>query len=204
MALADIPVALIERCQRGEAGAHDALFAALHDDLYRWIYSLVRSPDDAEEILQDCCVRIFRHLDRLQDARKFPGWASRLVVNQVNTWRVQAKRRQADQLDDTFEPQRENLPLQGRAPASPRQAASRAQVLERVNVAVAELPPRQRTAVLLFDVEGWSIREIAESLECSEGAVKFNIFQGRRKLRGLLAEYVASDGKPMLDLNAED
>lgn len=203
MALADIPVALIERCQRGEAGAHDALFEALHDDLYRWIYSLVRSPDDAEEILQDCCVRIFRHLDRLQDARKFSGWAARLVVNQVNTWRVQAKRRHAESLDETFEPDSDHLPLQGRAPASPRQAASRSQVLERVNLAVAELPPRQRTAVLLFDVEGWSIREIAQSLECSEGAVKFNIFQGRRKLRGLLTEYVTDAGKPMLDLTGD-
>lgn len=204
MALADIPVALIQRCQRGEPGAHDALFEALHDDLYRWIFSLVRSPDDAEEILQDCCVRIFRHIERLQDPRKFPGWASRLVVNQVNTWRVQAKRRQAEQLDETFEPEPEHLPLHGRAPASPRQAASRAEVLERVNLAVAELPPRQRTAVLLFDVEGWSIREIAESLDCSEGAVKFNIFQGRRKLRSLLGEYVAADGKPALDLTGDD
>ncbi|MEO8377143.1 MAG: sigma-70 region 4 domain-containing protein, partial [Candidatus Sumerlaeota bacterium] len=56
------------------------------------------------------------------------------------------------------------------------------------------LPPRQRNAVLMFDVNNKSIKEIATELGCSEGAVKFNIFQGRRKLRALLENYVDQHG----------
>ncbi|MBI5155084.1 RNA polymerase sigma factor [Candidatus Poribacteria bacterium] len=201
MALADVPAELIERCQRGVAGAWDELFLAVRDDLFRWIYSLVRSEEDAQEILQDCCVRIFRHLPSLKDPARFGSWAGRMVINQVNTWRVRSRRTRLESLDESWEVPNEAMPIQGAAGPNPRRAASRAEVLRDVNRAIAELPPRQRTAVLLFDVKGWTIKEIAEKLGCSEGAVKFNIFQGRRKLRGLIECHVDDAGRPVFDVS---
>jgi len=159
----------------------------------------MRDEDDALEVVQDCFLRIFRHLHRLQDSKKFGHWVSRLLVNQANTMRGKRKRQQTDELEDGFDDQEEvDLPLHGRPAPSPRKAAHRNEVFAKVNEAIQELPPRQRIAVLLFDVQNKSIKEIATELECSEGAVKFNIFQGRRKLRALLEEYVDGDGK--LDL----
>ncbi|MDK2970991.1 MAG: polymerase sigma-70 factor, subfamily [Candidatus Sumerlaeota bacterium] len=194
MALADVPADLIARCQQEEPGAFDELFAAIQQDVFRWTYSLVRNEENAQEISQDCLVRIFRHLPRLKDPERFGSWASRLIVNQVNTWRVKERRTRLESLNDAREVDNDALPLQGAGPPSPRAAASRSEILRHVNRAITELPPRQRTAVLLFDVKGWSIRQIAEDLGCSEGAVKFNIFQGRRKLREILGEYVDEDG----------
>lgn len=194
MALSDVPVTLVDRCRSGDSSAFDELFTMIHDDLFRWTYSLVRNEDDALEIMQECFVRIFRHLHRLEDSKKFPHWVSRLVINQTNTFRVKRRKNQTEELEEGFDVNEEALPLQGKAGASPREAAAQGEIYQKVNDAITQLPPRQRTAVLLFDVKGHSIREIAEELGCSEGAVKFNIFQGRRKLRGLLESYVGKDG----------
>ncbi|MEQ8821658.1 MAG: RNA polymerase sigma factor [Sumerlaeia bacterium] len=198
MALKDIPESLIERCQNGEAKAFDELFNAIRDDLFRWIYSMVRDEEDAQEIMQDCCVRIFRHIGRLKDPARFSSWASRMVVNQTNTWRVKARRTRLEHLEEGWEVPNERLPLQGLADTNPRAAASRREILRDVNEAIKSLPPRQRTAVMLFDVQNWTIRQIAEDLGCTEGAVKFNIFQGRRKLRQLLEGYLDESGQPIL------
>lgn len=194
MALSDVPPELVKRCQDGEADAFDELFTMINDDLFRWTYSLVRNEDDALEVVQESFIRIFRHIHRLEDPAKFPHWVSRLVINQTNTFRVKRTRHQTEELEEGYDVQEEALPLQGRAGADPRKAMEQAEVLDHVNEAIRELPPRQRTAVLLFDVKGYSIRQIAEELGCSEGAVKFNIFQGRRKLRGLLEQYVDNSG----------
>lgn len=199
MALIDVPVELVERCQRSEPGAFDELFSLIRDDMFRWIYSMVRDEENAQEILQECCIRIFRHLPRLKDRNRFGAWASRTIVNQVNTWRVKSRRTRLDHLEEGYDVPEDRLPIQGTPGASPRASAARDEVFRNVNEAIKELPPRQRTAVLLFDIKNWTIKEIARELECSEGAVKFNIFQGRRKLRGLLQEYVDDEGNPIFE-----
>lgn len=194
MALSDVPPELVDRCREGDGAAFDELFTMIHDDLFRWSYSLVRDEEDAQEIMQDCFVRIFRHINRLQDPAKFAQWASRLLVNQTNTYRVKKRKHQTEELEEGYDVKDDALPLSARSSPNPRTAAARKEVLDHVNEAIRALPPRQRTAVMLFDVKGQSIRQIAEQLECSEGAVKFNIFQGRRKLRLLLEKYVDDDG----------
>lgn len=194
MALSDVPAPLVDRCRTGDSGAFDELFTMIHEDLFRWTYSMVRHEEDALEIVQECFIRIYRHLHRLEDSKKFPQWVSRLVVNQTNTFRVKKRKTQTEELEEGYDVQEANLPLQGAAGPNPRKAAAQKEVFQKVNEAIKELPPRQRTAVLLFDVQGQSIRQIAEELGCSEGAVKFNIFQGRRKLRVLLEQYVDKDG----------
>lgn len=195
MALADVPVALIERCQDQDAAAYDELFEFIHMDLFRWIFSMVRNEDDTMEIMQEVCIRIYRHLPRLQDPQKFKGWASRMIVNQVNTWRVKANRTRLDHLEEGYDAPSESLPIQGKTDTNPRAQLSREETLNQVNAALQELPPKQRIAVELFDIQNYSIKEIASLQECSEGAVKFNIFQGRRKLRDLLTPFVTESGE---------
>lgn len=188
MALSDVPTELVARCRRGDEGAFDELFTMIHGDLSRWFFSLLRNDDDAQEAVQECFVRIFRHLHTLEDNAKFAGWVGRLVVNQANTTRTRVQRTRMDSLEPGIEVENDQLPIQGRGPADPREAAARDEILRRVNEAVTHLPPRQRTAVMLFDVQNMPIAKIAEQLGCSQGAVKFNIFQGRRKLRELLTD----------------
>lgn len=195
MALSDVPAELVDRCCQGDRAAFDELFTMINNDIFRWAFSLVRNEDDALEVMQECFIRIFRHIQNLEDSKKFPHWVSRLIVNQANTFLSKRTKRQTEELEEGYDVQEDSLPLQGKSGASPRKALMKKEVFSRVNDAITHLPPRQRTAVMLFDVKGHSIKQIAGELECSEGAVKFNIFQGRRKLRGLLEEYLDGDGQ---------
>jgi RNA polymerase sigma-70 factor (ECF subfamily) len=63
-------------------------------------------------------------------------------------------------------------------------------VREAIEEAIGELPDRQQTAVILFEVEGCSIKEVSEIMGCSEGAVKFNVHTARKKLQGRLGHLV--------------
>ncbi len=194
MSIDEVSAELIERCQRDGPGAFDELFHLIQEDLYRWIYSLVRHTDDTEEIFQETCVRIYRHIARLKEPSKFPAWVSRIVVNQCTTYQTRAGRMRTVTLEESLEVPNESLVAQSSPSPDARQELYRKEVLKEVNDAIRQLPPRQRTAVLLFDVENCSIKEIATLMECSEGAVKFNIHQGRRKLRELLAHHVDEQG----------
>jgi RNA polymerase sigma-70 factor (ECF subfamily) len=70
---------------------------------------------------------------------------------------------------------------------SPDRAADLSLLGDRLRAALAELPERQRTAIVLFDAEGWSHGEIAEALGVPEGTVRSDVFRARRALRPRLA-----------------
>lgn len=192
MPIDQIDPQLVQRCQRGEEGAFDILYRHLKDDLYRWIYSLVRNYDEAEEIFQDCTIRLFRHIGSLRDASRFSHWLYRLVINQTNTHRSRRRRQRYTPLEESIEVKPDDYVFRSAMPENPRKSLMRKELRENINRHIAQLPPKQRLAVLLFDVEGFSIREVAEEIGCSEGAVKFNIHEGRKKLRETMEPFVAN------------
>jgi len=95
-------------------------------------------------------------------------------------------------LEETIEVKPEDYVFRSAMPDNPRYALMRKELMQQINGQIAALPTKQRLAVILFDVEGLSIREVAEHLACSEGAVKFNIHEGRKKLRQALAPVLKS------------
>lgn len=190
MALQDVPTELVERCQRGDRTAFEDLVALIGPDLYKMIFAHVRNHDDTDEVLQECLIRIYRHLGSLRDVKKFPGWVSRMTVNQCHSHQLKRSRTAMQSTDDRYEVQDREVMWQNPHDGNPRTELMRKEVMTDINRAIAELPPRQRSAIVLFEVQGHSIREVAAAMECSEGAVKFNIHQARKKLKASLRQYV--------------
>ena len=67
MALAAVPVDLIEACRRGERDALERILRMISPDLYRLIFSMVRDHDQTDEIVQETMIRLFRHIKKLKD-----------------------------------------------------------------------------------------------------------------------------------------
>ncbi len=155
--------------------------------------SIVRNHDHADEALQECLVRVYRHLDKLQELEKFPGWLARMAVNQCRTQLTHAGSRALYELDETYEVPNDALVAAAQAPVSPRAAAQGHELRSEIDAAIAELPEKQRISIMLFEVEQMSIKEISEALECSEGAIKFNIHEARKKLRHLLSHHSSAE-----------
>ena len=114
----------------------------------------------------------------------------RIAVNQVQSYRVRKGRHRFYEIDDSREVSNSAVVLGGKSPVDPREQMMREQLREEITSAMKALPERQRMATVLFEMEGLSIREVAEVLECSEGAVKFNIHEGRKKLKRRLFHLV--------------
>lgn len=193
MALADVPVELIERCRREERSALEELFKLISPDLYRITYHMLRDPDSTDEVVQETFVRLFRHIKNLQEVERFASWTMRIAVNQVQTWRVRNRRRRLYQMDEAIEPDPEAVVLIGQQ-SNPRRRSEQIQIREHIEQAMKTLPDRQQMAITLFELEGHSIKEIAEVMDCSEGAVKFNLHEARKKLRGKLTHLVKAEG----------
>jgi RNA polymerase sigma-70 factor (ECF subfamily) len=111
--------------------------------------------------------------------RPFGPWLMRIVANAATDRRRRRSVRQAEPLDAA---------LVGGGPR-PDADAVRRELGERLRAALAELPVRRRTAVVLFDVEGYSHAEIAEMLGIPEGTVRSEVFHARRRLRTLLKDW---------------
>ncbi len=190
MALAQISAELIESCRAGDRTAMENLIQEISPDLYRIIFSLVRDHDDTDEILQESLIRVFRYIGALKDIQRFPAWVMRIAVNQVQTFRVRKNRNRLYEISESHEISNSAVVLGGPTPEDPCEKMMREQMRTEITGAMASLPERQRTATVLFELEGMSIKEIAGVMECSEGAVKFSIHEGRKKLKRRLYHLV--------------
>lgn len=157
---------------RGDGAAFALIVAGTSGRLYRLAVRMTGDADEADDVLQNAYIRAHRALgDRGWDGRgKLETWLYRIVVNGALNARRERRRRL--QLVD------------GRADAGPLPPAQEQEVaLAQLMALVGELPPEQRTALVLKELEGLTASEIAEVLECSEGAVEQRLVRARATLR---------------------
>lgn len=172
---ADLRVA----ASRGDRDAFGRLAIALAPQARRVARAILGDPADADDAVQDGLLSAWRAIDRYDPARPFRPWLMRIVVNAATDM---LRRRRA----------RRAVPLAPEIPsggASPERETDRELLADRLRAALAGLPERQRTAVVLFDAEGWSHAEIADLLGVPEGTVRSDVFRGRRALRPALASH---------------
>jgi RNA polymerase sigma-70 factor (ECF subfamily) len=190
VAFQTISTDLIRRSQHGDTEAFEELYQEIKGELYNFLYSVLRNYDDADEVFQECLIRLYRHIESLKDPAKFGFWLRRMAVNQCNTFMVRRGKGESYQYDDSLEIKNESLVFKPGVVPNPHQSLVQKELLGEINQAISQLPPKQRIAVTLFEVEGQSIRDIASFIGCTEGAVKFNLHQARRKLRKSLRHHV--------------
>lgn len=171
------------------AGDHEAfgtLFARHRDRLWAVALRTCGDPEEAADALQDALVSAFRRAAGYREDAAVTTWLHRVVVNAcLDRHRRRAVRR-ADPLPDPGRP--EPPALHEPQDASPAAAAERAERRERVLAALASLPPEQRAALVLVDMEGYSVAEAADVLEVAPGTVKSRCSRGRARLAPLLAD----------------
>ena len=183
MSFFNVSESLILSCQNGDESSFSKLFNVLNKDVYRLIYSITRNNDDADEIFQECWIRIFRHIQSLKEPSKFPGWVSKIIINQSNTYFRHRKQSEFEELNNDIEISSESVMFKPGSQLTPRQELIKKELRSEINEAISQLPNKQRISLVLFDVKGYSIKEIAGIMSCSEGAIKFNIHQARQKLQ---------------------
>ena len=148
--------------------------------VFRLAYRLTGNRHDAEDLPQEVFVRVFRSLASYQPGT-FEGWLHRITTN---LFLDQARRKQRIRFDSL--PDDVGDRLAGHLP-TPDDGYADQLFDPDVELALAELPPDFRVAVVLCDIEGLSYEEIADVLDVKIGTVRSRIHRGRSRLRKALA-----------------
>jgi RNA polymerase sigma-70 factor (ECF subfamily) len=175
---------LVARALEGDLAAFNQLVEAYQDLCHSLVARLVPDHDQAADAVQEAFFSAYRNL-RSYRGPSFRGWLTRIAVNAAMDLQRARKRRPVSPYpeleDESWQP-----------PAGPQTdpealatASERGRVLA---AALAAIATDQRTAIVLYDVEGYDYAEIAGLTGVSLGTVKSRIHRGRLALRAILAE----------------
>ena len=176
--------ALVERAIGGDLEAFNEIVVIYQDYLFALVVRVVRDRDSAADAVQEALFSCYRNLDRFR-GDSFRSWLTRIALNAATDVLRYRKRRPADPYpeweDDSWQPP-------AGEEASPERRTMRRQTARVLTEALAEITSDQRTAIVMYDVEGFDYQEIADITGVSLGTVKSRIHRGRLALRELLSD----------------
>lgn len=169
---------LVARVRAGDVDAYDTLVRRYLERALAIARRVLGNPIDAEDLVQDAFLRALDRISTFDPARqRFAPWFFRLLINTgLNTRRSRAVRATEPELLDARS-----------SDAMPDELLERREIRDRFAAAVAKLPPRQQTIVTLYEVDGLSAAEIAQSLDIAPETVRWHLHEARRALRLALA-----------------
>jgi RNA polymerase sigma factor (sigma-70 family) len=179
---------LVALARSGDSGAFEELVGR-HERVTRALaYSLVGDAAEAEDLSQEAFLRAFRNLDLLADAGKFAPWLRRVTFGVCIDW-LRTFRPELYRLET---PADELATLAARSDEpSPLEHVERLELTERVMRALVELPPRYRTPLTLYHIDGLSHEKVARALDVPVGTVRSLVARARQKLATLLQAYAS-------------
>ena len=171
----------------GDTDAFGELFGRHRDRLWAVALRTMGNPEDAADGLQDAMIAAFRRAGSFRGEAAVTTWLHRVVVNACLDRLRAAKIRRLEALPDDVE-DRGTLVATAVHDDQPDAAAENAERQRRVLAALNTLPADQRAALVLVDMEGFPVAEVAVMLGCAEGTVKSRCSRGRTRLAGLLLD----------------
>jgi RNA polymerase sigma-70 factor, ECF subfamily len=168
---------LVERCRRGDEGAFQELVDGYKDLVFALIARTVQDRSRAEDLAQDVFLRIHRGLPYFRGEARLSTWIYRIVANAC----VQERERAAPALSLDDERTRGRV-----TPSVADRQYGDIELRDRLEKAIARLPPRYRLLVAAHYLEGVQYEALAEALELPLGTVKTQLHRAKQLLRRTL------------------
>jgi RNA polymerase sigma-70 factor (ECF subfamily) len=197
-ALAAQELALVLAAKGGDRVAFGKLAQQYQRQCAAVALRLLGNTHDACELVQDALVKAFRNLDQLQQSERFGPWLMRIVTNLALNFRRSRGRRQALSLEqsggggagDADEGEDLRSTLAGGELDAPDKPLTSAELGGAIQRAIAELPEKQRLALVMFAIEKMPQKDVADVLNCSVEAVKWHVFMARKQLKKSLGNFM--------------
>jgi RNA polymerase sigma-70 factor, ECF subfamily len=171
---------IVRRIVDGDASLFEILMRRHNQRIYRAVRAVLRSDDDAEDVMQQAYLNAYQHLHQFAGDAQFSTWLTRIAVNEAL-----GRRRKRIQADVHAHKGTEDVDItlvESETP-DPEQQASTSELRDVMEREVAALPDAFRMVVVMRDVEGLSTSETAASLGISEDLVKQRLHRARNLLR---------------------
>jgi len=181
---------LVERFTDGDASAFAELVARFRKKIYYLAFQILGNHLDADEVVQETFVRIYRKREELSNVDNFTAFLIRIATNYAIDL-LRKHKGHGQLMDDTSSlPGKIQIELSRRVPTPGDQFEDKVLMME-IRRALETLPPRQKITAILHDVEGYSKAEIAKILDCPEATIRSNLHIARTKLKKILKKRLA-------------
>ncbi|HEX2154165.1 MAG TPA: RNA polymerase sigma factor SigM [Acidimicrobiia bacterium] len=167
---------LLARFRQGDRRAFDELMRRHEDRVFAVCLRIMRHREAALDAVQDTFLTAFRKADQFRGDAQFSTWLYRIAVNTCYDHLRRSKRRPAEPLPEEHDP----------PDAGARDALEAAELRPDLNAALAAIGEDFRAAIVLADVQGLPLTEVADILGVAEGTVKSRLHRGRRQLAQIL------------------
>ena len=168
---------LVVKLQSGDMDVLGVLYERHKTSVYRTALAITRDPSAAEDILQDCFLRIYERAHLIDSSLPLAPWLYRVTVNMSYNWERRKKRCQTS-LDEGL-----NYRLTSSPHYSPEWQVEMNDMRGKVMNAISSLNVKQRVVIVLFYLNSLSVKEIATILGCPVGTVKSRLYHSRATLR---------------------
>lgn len=182
---------LVERCQRGDLDAYEALVNRYRNKVYGLTYGMLRNEQDATDLSQETFVRGWQAIRSFKKNASFYTWLYRIATNLCIDFIRKRDRRPETPFEEAIDP---DADADVQEPPSrnplPTDEVQRKELREQIEVALLELSPEHRAVIQLREYEGLEYAEIAKAVGCSIGTVMSRLHYARKHLQRLLKEVI--------------
>ena len=171
----------ISRAKLGDIGAFTAIVEAYHQRCLRFARAMLRNPDDAEDMVQEAFVRLYRALPRYEERQRFESWLFQILGNVCRTANTVHRREVSRLVED-------DSALERVASNDEPGQVFDYEWGEAVRKALGEVPDYNREIFLLHYIEGFGYDEIERMTGVKQSALKMRVKRASDQLRSLLAK----------------
>ena len=182
---------VIHAVQRGDQDAFEQLVRAYDQSVLRLAMNLLRSPEDARDVYQEAFLRVYRNIHTFRFDCSFHTWLYRIVTNIcLDHLRKRKVRREESAVVETADGPVDRMDSfeQEGTHANPERQFWNSQLGNRIETALGDLTPRERTVFGLRHSQGLRLRTIGDMLGTSEEAAKNCLFRATQKMRVVLGD----------------
>jgi RNA polymerase sigma-70 factor (ECF subfamily) len=183
---------LVQQTLEGKREAFDEIVFLYREQVYATAWQLTHNTEDALDVAQDVFLRAYRALSSYKGRARFSTWLHRIVLNTcVDHIRRERRHWQNISLSDLTEDRGDEAYPQAPQPSIDpvqRESVYQQQIQRRILAALEQVSARQRDVFVLRYYQDLELKEIANALKCSEGAVKRHLHRAQARLREILRD----------------
>lgn len=177
-----IPAETIERAKKGDLFAFEEIVSEFEKPLWNYLVRLSGSRDDAEDLIQDTFVKVYKHIKTIDPSKNIKSWIYTIATNTAYDYLRKKKREALVELDEEHETTSE-------APAYNSVAIEENMESKDVAAAIERLDALYKGPILLYYKDGFSYEEIAQMLSIPINTLKTRLSRAKKQLATLLVNY---------------
>ena len=172
---------LIAKFQLGDLQAFDILVRRYKDQLLNFVYRFVGNRSDAEDIVQETFLRVYKNKHMYKEIAKFSTWVYTIAGNLAKTELRRRKRHKIFSVSNFVNEERDyDIPDREHSPEKQVDSAIQEEIIQK---AIEKLPAKFKEVIILRDIQGFAYEEISQILNIPLGTVKSRVNRGRLKLQ---------------------